>query len=271
MRWSVLFLSAVLLLLCACELDGFLFNAKQIDRYTLPNNTIPDSLIHPVTFTSGGHRLHGFYVHASDPQNRLTLLYCHGNKHNIDHYWDRVMLLHKLGHVLVFDYRGFGLSEGEPSESGLLRDGEAALRWLLEQIGPAPDSLLLYGFSLGNVVSIHLAAEVIRPLGLIAEAPFASANSLTQGSLAMDLPPGWLTDGEFDNAGAIKKISTPLLLIHGEDDDFVRYRDNGRVLFNNAPAPKTLLLVPDAGHSDIPNVLGGALYLEKLKAWIRSL
>jgi hypothetical protein len=173
--------------------------------------------------------------------------------------------------VLVFDYRGFGRSEGEPSEAGLYQDGEAALAWLLSHKELRTDSLLLYGYSLGNVVSIHLAAGVVRPLGLIAEAPFASANSLTQGSLALDIPGGWLTEGEFDNSEKIKKIGTPLLLIHGSDDDFVRFRDNGRVVYENAPQPKTLLLVPGAGHSDIPNVLGGPVYLDKLDAWMRTL
>ena len=103
---------------------------------------------------------------------------------------------------------------------------------------------------------------------LIAEAPFASANSLTQASLSLDIPALWLTRGKFDNAEKIRRIKTPFLLLHGEDDDFVRFRDNGKVIFENAPQPKSLTLVPGAKHHDIPEKMGIDNYLKVVSDWI---
>jgi len=253
----------------ACELDGFLFNTEKIEKYQLPGNTIPLKLIEEVTFKSGDYALFGYWVKTSNNRRGLTVLYSHGNKHHIDEYWDRVMYLHQLGvNVFIYDYRGFGRSEGESSEKALYEDGEAALNYVLSHFTVLPDSLIIYGYSLGNVPAIYQAAGQIRPLCLISEAPFASANSLTQGSTIIDIPPRWLTEGEFDNIKYIKQINTPFLLLHGEADDFVRFRDNGKVLFENAPEPKKLLLVPKANHGDIPETMKIENYLQALNQWV---
>ena len=267
---KIIFVCLLTLIFSAgCQLDNFLFNEKKISRYELPGNNIPDSLITQVTFESGGNKLYGYWVKGEGIKNNITILYCHGNKYNIDNYWDRVMYLHKLGvNVFIYDYRGFGLSDGESSEEGLHQDGVAALNFIQQKYGVKKEDLVLYGYSLGNVVSIYLAAEIVKPKCLIAESPFASANSLTQGSVVLDIPAGWLTTGKFDNAAEIKKINTSFLLLHGSDDDFVRYKDNGRVVFENAPQPKTLKLVDGAKHTDVPEKMGIDAYLNCLIGFI---
>lgn len=253
-----------------CTLDSFLFNPQKSESYSLPGNTIPDSLIEEVTFRSEGWLLHGIWVASNGARPGITILYCHGNKHHIDEYWDRVMLLHGLGvNVFIFDYRGFGRSEGSSSsEAGLLADGRAALEYVLSRRGVVADSVVYYGYSLGTVVAIYLAAEVRDPLGLIAESPFASSASLAQGSMNLLLPAGWLTKGRFDNAERVKGIRTFFLLLHGSEDDLVRYRDNGRVVFENAPQPKRLVLVSGARHDDVPQTLGFEAYRRLLADWI---
>lgn len=259
-----------LLALTGClEMDSFLANEEQLDAYTLPGNTIPGALIEPVTFESEGYTLYGFWVASNGGRPGVTLLYCHGNKHHIDEYWDRVMFLHELGvNLLVFDYQGFGRSEGTFSEAAMLAGARAALGYVLARPEVVPDSLGLYGYSLGNVASIYLAAEVFEPAFLVAEAPFASVRALTQGALNLALPAGWLTEGEFDNAERIERIDTPLLLFHGEDDDFVRFRDNGRVVYERAPEPKSLRLVPGARHNNIPQTMGLDAYRAAIREWI---
>jgi hypothetical protein len=252
-----------------CTLDNFLFNEERISQYVLPNNTIPDSLLTFVQFKSENNTLYGYWVKSKNPQSGITILYCHGNKNNMDEYWDRVMILHQLGvQVFIFDYRGFGLSEGKPSENGLYKDGESALNFIRSHYQVDKDSLCLYGYSLGNIVSIYLTAEKINPLCLIAEAPFASANSLTQGSLSLDIPELWLTEGKFDNVEKIRRIKTPFLLIHGDQDDMVRFRDNGKVVYDNAPQPKSLRLVSGAKHTDIPEKMGIDTYKKVINDWI---
>jgi len=258
------------LILASCTLDSNLFNPEEVDAYQLPGNTIPADLIEEVELDSDGNKIYGFWVSSSGERPGLTILYCHGNKHNIDEYWNRVMLLHELGvNIFIFDYRGFGKSEGESSEAGLYADSEAALKYVESRPEYNSDSLCFYGYSLGNVASIYLAAEIQDPLCLFSEAPFTSANSLTQGSLVLDIQPRWLTDGEFDNIENIKKINTPFMIFHGEDDDFVRYRDNGKVVYDAAPNPKELVLVANAVHNNVPYIMGKENYLSKIRDWIR--
>ncbi len=253
-----------------CTLDAFLFNPERVDSYRLPGNTIPRSLIEEVTFQSQGLTLHGVWVRSNGGRPGVTLLYCHGNKHNIDEYWDRVMFLHGLGvNLFIFDYRGFGRSEGKStSEAGLLQDGEAALNYVLSRPEVIADSVGYYGYSLGAVVAIYLAAGVRDPLFLVAESPFASAASLAQGSVNLLLPAGWLTEGRFDNAERVKRVKSPLLVLHGSEDDLVRFRDNGRVVWENAPEPKRLILVQGARHDDVPQTLGLDNYRRILEDWI---
>ena len=254
------------------EMDGFLANEDEIATYQLPGNTIPMELIEAVELDSEGNTLHGFWI-AAPEQPAVTILYFQGNKHNLDEYWDRIMYLHEIGvNLFIADYRGFGRSEGTFSEEGMQADARTALAHVAQRPEVDPARLGLYGFSLGNVNSIYLAAEVFRdPMFLIAEAPFAAANALIQGAVNLPMPAGWLTQGRFDNADRIRRIEAPLLLLHGEDDDFVRYRDNGRVVFQNAPEPKTLVLVPSAGHSDIPETMGVEAYQTLIADWIADL
>ncbi len=253
----------------ACELDGFLFNTESLDEYKLPGNSIPQDHLQEVSLNSGGNKIYGYWVESNGERPGITILYCHGNKHNIDEYWDRVMLMYELGvNIFIYDYRGYGKSEGKSSETGLYQDSDAALNYVMNEQNVPADSLCIYGYSLGNVASIYLAGQKVDPRCLIAESPFASANSLTQGSTVLDIPSQWLTTGSFDNAKQIQNINTRFLLIHGAQDDFVRYRDNGKVVYANAPEPKSMVLVQDANHTDIPDIMGYEAYLELVRNWI---
>jgi len=270
MKRSILVPSFVFLFL-SCTMDPFLFNSKPADSYALPGNTISPELIHEISFNSGGNTIYGIWVASNGTRPGLTLLYCHGNKHGIDEYWDRVMFLHDIGvNILIFDYRGYGKSEGESSESGLHEDGLAALKYIQDHYSVSGDSLILYGYSLGNVASIYLAAEQVNPLVLFAECPFASSTSLTQGASGLDLPDRWLTDGTYNNAELIQYIETHFCLLHGEIDDFVRWKDNGRVVWEGAPDPKELHLVSGANHTDIPQTLGMDRYQSLINNTIKS-
>ena len=264
----ILLVIAAALASSACEMDGFLFNTEALDRYS-PPASIPDSLLEKVTFTSDGNTLHGYWIRSDGSRPGLAILYCHGNKHNMDAYWDRIEFLRTLGaDIFTFDYRGFGLSEGSSSQEGMYADAEAALALVMAD-GFIADSLVLYGFSLGNVASIHLAANRITPRALIAESPFASSTSLVQGATVLDFPARWLTDGTFNNAETIKRVTAPLLVLHGEEDDFVRYRDNGKVVYDNATTQKTLIAVAAAVHDNVPQTMGLPAYFAALRAHIR--
>lgn len=264
-------LLALLALGCvSCSLDPFLFNPQPLDHYDLPTDVIPASQRTLYTFESGGHTLYGVWIVPPDSVAMgYSVFYCHGNKDNIDEYWDRVELLYMLGlRVFIFDYRGFGRSEGKPSISGLAADGRAALSFVRDSLHVDTTKLVFYGYSLGNVVSIDLAARVMTPLCLVAEAPFASTETLFQEAAPLDLPGSFVIDEPADNVARIREIHTPLLLLHGARDDFVPWADNGRVVWENAPPPKQLELVPEANHTDIPYILTTARYDEILMRFV---
>jgi uncharacterized protein len=272
MHRSIALLCLLSPLLAGCmDMDAFMFENITLDAYELPGNTIPTNRISEVTFQSDGHTLHGFFVRSNGQRPGLTILYNHGNAESIDYYWDRVMYLEPLGaNIFIYDYRGYGRSHGTPSEAGLHADSEAALTYLLSRNEVRPDSIVMYGFSLGTVAAIHLSAEVFDPLLLIVEAPIASARALAQGSLNLPLPGRWLTTGGFDNAAKVRAINTPFFHLHGMEDAFVRYRDHGRIVYENAPNPKTQRLIDRADHGDVPEVMGLQPYRQLILQWINS-
>jgi uncharacterized protein len=253
----------LLALVCSsCTLDPFLYNERQLKRYDLSTAVIPESNRAQWTFSSGGNMLYGFWTFPPpDSQNGFTILYCHGNKHDITEYWDRVEMFYKMGfRCFIFDYRGFGRSEGTPSGSGLYEDGRAALRFIQQTFSVDSAHLVFYGYSLGNVVSIDLAANVMQPYALIAEAPFASEYALFSTATPLDFPPDFVLDDKLDNVARVSTIHTSYLQLHGDADDFVPWPSNGRLVWEAAPQPKQLVLVPGANHDNIPQTMGYDAY-----------
>ncbi|HEY3296599.1 MAG TPA: alpha/beta hydrolase [bacterium] len=261
-------------LLCSCSLDSFLFNQKKIDRYDLSTAVIPESNRAMYTFDSEGNTLYGFYTFRTDSLDTgYTVLYCHGNKENIEEYWDRVELFYKMGiRCFIFDYRGYGRSEGTPSASGLYADGRAALDYVVNTLHADTTRLFFYGYSLGNVVSIDLAAASAHsyPLCLIAEAPFASGEALFHTATPLDLPGSFVIDDNMDNASRIRAIHTPYLQLHGDADDYVPWQTNGRLVYENAPPPKTLDLIHDATHTNVPQTMGFENYAAAIRNFLLS-
>jgi fermentation-respiration switch protein FrsA (DUF1100 family) len=259
-------LMLVTVLFVSCSLDSFLYNQEKLDHYELSSAVIPESNRRLVSFESEGNTLYGFYVSRTDTLDvGLTVLFCHGNKKSIEEYWNRVELFYQIGlRCLIFDYRGFGMSEGETTASGLYADGHAAFRFLQDSLNVDSAQLVLYGFSLGNVISIDLAAGSVNPYRLIAEAPFASAEALLQNSILLDIPGSFVIDDNLNNAERIRSVRTPLLLLHGDADDFISWDSNGRVVYENAPQPKELELVHGANHTDIPWIMGVEYYQSRI-------
>ncbi len=245
----------------ACALDENLFNERRLEEYALSNAVIPDSLRTEGAWDVGGDRV--AWVFARRPGNtpRLTLLFCHGNKYNIAEYWPRVETLWQAGFdVLTFDYRGFGKSTGTSNEATMRADSEAALAELRAR-GVADSALAIHGFSLGGVCAIHLAARVVTPRALIVEAAFTSAGDLVRTGTVLDVPGGWLMRDPYDNLAAIRLVTAPTLVLHGDADTFLPFRF-GEALHAAAASASTraLVKVPGANHTDIPERLGPSAY-----------
>jgi fermentation-respiration switch protein FrsA (DUF1100 family) len=201
-----------------------------------------------------GVRLHGWYVPGSRP---VTVLWCHGNAGNVSHRVENLRLLRdRLGvGTLLFDYRGYGESDGTPSEIGTYRDARAYRVWLRERTaGP----VVYFGRSLGAAVAAALAVEA-PPAALVLETPFTSVRAMANATLP---GAGYLFRTRYDTLGLVGRIRAPVLVLHGDADEVVPFH-HGQAVFAAAREPKRFFRIPGAHHNDT-YLVGGAAYWE---AW----
>lgn len=211
-----------------------------------------------------GVQLHAwFFPH---PAPLATLLFCHGNAGNVSHRLENVSHLTRTGfQVLLFDYRGYGHSTGQPSEEGLYQDGVTAWEHLVARSDTAGAPRLIFGRSLGGAVAVELATRV-KADGLILESTFTSIRTLARLVFPLPLPE---LPVKYDSLAKIEGISMPLLAIHGERDELIPMSD-GRALFEAAPQPKAWYAIPGAGHNDT-YWTGGQAYFQRLAAFAAEL
>lgn len=204
--------------------------------------------------TSDGLTLHAWFLPAPEEQARpetQTWLWFHGNGGNIG---TRVGHLewthHTLGvHQFIFDYRGYGNSNGRPTERGTYLDARAALEHLRSRQDIDPERIVYFGHSLGAAVSVELATAH-PPSGMVLIAPFSSIRDMAR--LVVPLPAsGWFVRGHYNSLQKIAKVHTPLLLMHGDEDEIVPYQQ-GLKLYHAANRPKRLVTLHGASHDDIP-------------------
>ena len=215
-----------------------------------------------------GVRIHAWYL-PPPGEARWTVLLAHGNAGNVSHRLDRTLFLQsKLGAaVLLFDYRGYGRSEGSPDEEGTYRDARAAYRWLAEEKRAPKDRLVLFGESLGSAVALDLALS--RPCrALVLESPFASVPAMARAVYPF-LPLWPFVRTRYDNEGKVRGLAVPLLVIHGERDEVVPFAQ-GRRVFEAAPGPKRFYAIPGAGHNDT-YVVGGDAYWDAVRDFLETL
>jgi fermentation-respiration switch protein FrsA (DUF1100 family) len=208
----------------------------------------------PVSLPTGdGNVLAGWFVPAATGP-RATVLVFNGNAGNRAM---RAPLARRLAdggvNVLLFDYRGYGGSSGTPTEAGLAEDARAALQYLRARDGFDSRRVIYFGESLGAAVAARLAHEH-PPAALVLRSPFTSLVDVARVHYPF-LPVSWLLRDRFDTLGSIASLRAPLLVIAGDRDAIVPI-DQSRRLFDNAPAPKRLVIVAGADHND-PALLAG--------------
>lgn len=195
-----------------------------------------------------------------------VLLWCHGNAGNISGRWEGMRALAANGlAVFLFDYRGYGRSEGSPSEEGLYRDAAAAYDFLVEERGIEPGRVVGFGRSLGAAVALELVLNR-SVAGLVLEGAFENIGAMAHAVIPL-IPSWYPTRYDFDNLAKVDGLRVPLLMIHGEHDGIVP-PTQGRAVFDAAPQPKEFYTVPRAGHNDTLET-GGNEYLEKIAGFCR--
>lgn len=197
--------------------------------------------------TDDGVHIHGWWLPGQ--KDRPVVLFLHGNAGNISHRLSTLQHLHALGlSTLIIDYRGYGHSEGSPSEKGTYLDARAAWGYLTDELDITPERIIVFGRSLGGGVALGLLQEQ-QPGGLWLESTFTDIEEL--GRLHYPwLTAAWLLRVRYPNLERISQIDVPTMIAHSRGDEVVPYR-HGQQLFENAAGSKWLLPL-EGGHNDDP-------------------
>ncbi len=211
--------------------------------------------------TADGSRLHGLWLPAASAQgSACTIVHAHGNAANLSNHLPLVAWLPARGvNVLMFDYRGYGRSEGQPSLSGVVEDVEAAVAAARRQPGVDTERVLLFGQSLGGATALRAAQRIEAGTlrGLIVDSAFASYRGIADDlagqtswlSLLAPVLRPWLPPAAEDPVTAIGLLKMPVWLIHGDRDGLIDIAHSEQ-LFAAAHAPKQLVRVPGGMHID---------------------
>ncbi len=293
---KLIFVILTTLPIIACKkarLDSLAFPSEKLDSYQFElyqgEIEIPNEMIaEPNHYTllsfqshdasnSIDYTIYGVFIGDMTTISTDTLIvYFHGQSKHMDQYFSRASLLANCGgkynyNVLMFDYRGYGMSEGESSEQGLYEDADAIINWL-KAYNVSEAKTVFYGYSLGAIPAIDRIAyrSDFQPSKLIIESPLASVENLVHSSTVIQVDPDFVTDLNFENAEKIKLVDEPLLWFHGVEDTYIAIENGELIYANHGGTSKSAVRVENSDHSEIPVVMGINNYLDRLTMFIRQ-
>jgi len=219
-----------------------------------------------VTFKAADKtKLNGWFVPADNAE--FTILFCHGNGGNIMHRLDSISLFHNLGvNVFIFDYRGYGNSEGTPSEEGTYMDVRAARRYLARRKKIPHDNIIIFGRSLGGSIAAYLATR-IKARALVIESSFTSYADIGKKFYPY-MPVHWFAKFNYPTIDYIKKVHCPVMIIHSRTDEVIPF-EFGLELYEATNEPKEFIEI-QGGHND-GFLISGELYKKAWSQWINKL
>lgn len=214
--------------------------------------------------TSDRIKLHGWFIPHPDPMG--TLLFFHGNAGNISHRLDSIAVFQQLRlNVFIFDYRGYGKSEGRPTEKGTYSDALAAWHFLTETKNFRPEEIIIFGRSLGGSVAAWLASQQTSA-GLVVESSFTSVPNMGK-QLYPFLPIDWLAHYKYDTQAYVSKTACPVLIAHSPEDDIIPFSE-GEKLYASANQPKQFYSM--RGDHNNGFIISGDHYIEALASFVDS-
>ena len=210
--------------------------------------------------------LSGWYIPAKNA--RFTLLFCHGNGGNISYALDSINIFYELGlNCLIFDYRGYGHSQGKPTEEGTYIDAQAAYDWLIKEKKLKPSEIIICGKSIGGSIAAHLASNA-EAKGLIIESGFTSYADIGQKFYPY-LPVRPFARYGFKTIDYIKEVNYPILFIHSRNDEIVPFEFGLRLYEEAAKEPKEFIEI--FGNHNDGFLYSGQIYREGLTNWMEFL
>ena len=212
--------------------------------------------------SSDGVALSGWYVPAKDAG--FTVLFCHGNGGNIMHGLDSLRLFHDLQlSCFIFDYRGYGRSNGKPREAGTYRDAQAAYDWLVREKRVPAERIILFGHSLGGSIAAYLAGQV-KVRALAVEGTFTSYPDIGARFYPY-MPVRVFAFFRYNTRAHLRQVHCPVMVMHSKQDELVPF-EFGMRLYEAANEPKQFVEI-SGSHNDSLTVSGDA-YREAWRRWL---
>ena len=212
--------------------------------------------------TEDGLKISAWFIPADNAA--FTVLMCHGNGGNMTHRLDTINILNELGlSCMIFDYRGYGSSQGKPTEEGTYLDVGAVFKWLGDEKAIAPKSIILFGRSLGGSVASHLAQSV-TVAGMVLESAFTSYIDIGKKFYPY-LPVRWFATFNYATAEYIRKVACPILIIHSRNDEIIPF-EFGLRLYDAANEPKEFVEI-FGSHND-GFLYSGDVYRQGWSQWL---
>jgi pimeloyl-ACP methyl ester carboxylesterase len=231
---------------------GHIYYAPEITGYT------PED----VYFTDAAQRkLHGWWLPAKKTPTKATIIFFHGNAENLtSHYLHLAWITAEEYNLFIFDYPGYGLSEGKPTPESCVDSGHAAVDWVINNKSPKDEPIIIYGQSMGGIVALRTAIDKKSEINLklvVADSTFDSFQHIAQNKLAKSWltwliqPLSYILLSDHWAPGDLKSISpSPVLVIHGLKDVIVE-PELGERIFEKLAEPKTLWKISDGTHTDV--------------------
>ncbi|MBD1861247.1 MULTISPECIES: alpha/beta hydrolase [Trichocoleus] len=197
-------------------------------------------------------------IYLPNPQAQYTILYSHGNAEDLGDIEATLTMIHEAGFaVFAYDYRGYGTSQGQPSEQHAYQDADTAYTYLTQKLKVPANRVIALGRSVGGGVAVDLATR--KPLaGLIVESSFVTAFRVVTRVPIVPFD-------KLANIAKIRRIQCPILIVHGTADEIIPFQ-HGEQLFQAARSPKQSFWVEDANHDDLVEV-AGPRYAQQLQAF----
>lgn len=216
-----------------------------------------------VTLSVGKDRVHGWFI--ARPGHLKTVLFFHGNGGNNGDRLDKLFLFDKIGlNIFIVDYRGYGKSTGQPSEKGMYEEAQAAYRYLTETRKIRPETIIVYGESLGGAPAVDLASKQ-EIGGLILDSTFSSARDMAKH--IYPFIPGFLVRTKLDSLSKIRQVRAPKLFFHSRADRTVPY-ELAQKLYREADGQKKFVDI-QGGHND-GHVYSQAILLEEITTFVKT-